>query len=144
MFSTWSLLSNRQHISPLPQIPPRHIRLLKHRSLYLYFYISLSLSLIHQATHIPPPSNPSKAYDKVSANTASSVPKTSKKAFLRYFFAQNRFSRPNGQCLPIHTIHILKAIVPAVNLAYLDSLYVHPVIRPNFCKRKLSASGVSA
>ena len=35
------------------------------------------------------------------------------------FFAQNQFSWPNGQLLPIHTIHILKAIVPAVNLAYL-------------------------
>ena len=30
-------------------------------------------------------------------------------------------------------IHILKAIVPAVNLAYLDTLYVHAVIRPIFC-----------
>ena len=37
------------------------------------------------------------------------------------FFAQNRFSWPSGQLLPIHTIHILKAIVPAVNLAYLDA-----------------------
>ena len=45
----------------------------------------------------------------------------------------DRFSRPNRQFLPIHSIHILKAIVPAINLAYLDSLYVHPVIRPIFC-----------
>ena len=43
------------------------------------------------------------------------------------------FSQENGQRLPIHTMHILKAIVPAVNLAYLDTLYVHPVIRPIFC-----------
>ena len=49
------------------------------------------------------------------------------------FFAQNRFSWPNGKFLPIRTIHILKAIVPAVDLAYLDTLYVHPVIRPIFC-----------
>ena len=48
------------------------------------------------------------------------------------FFAQSWFSWPNGRLLPIHTIHILKAIVPAVNLAYLDTLYVHPVIRPIF------------
>ena len=32
----------------------------------------------------------------------------------------------------VHTIHILKAIVPAVNMAYLGTLYVHPVIRPIF------------
>ena len=42
------------------------------------------------------------------------------------------FSQENGQRLLIHTMHILKAIVPAVNLAYLDTLYVHPVIRPIF------------
>ena len=48
------------------------------------------------------------------------------------FFAQNRFSWPNGQLLPIHTIHILKANVPAVGLAYLRTLYVHPVTRPIF------------
>ena len=72
-------------------------------------------------------------YDKVSANTASSVPKTSKfQSGHRVFFAQNRFSWPSGQLLPIHTIHILKAIVPVINLAYLDTLYVHPVIRLNF------------
>ena len=34
--------------------------------------------------------------------------------------------------LPIHTIHILKAIVTAVNLAYLGTLYVYPVTRPFF------------
>ena len=48
------------------------------------------------------------------------------------FFAQNRFPWPNDQLLPIHTIHILKAIVPAVNLAYLGTLYVHPVTRQIF------------
>ena len=46
-----------------------------------------------------------------------------------FFF---RFSWPNGQLLPIHTIHILKANVPAVYLAYLGTLYVHPVTRPIF------------
>ena len=51
---------------------------------------------------------------------------------MRCFFAQNRFSWPNGQLLPIHTIQILKAIVPAVDLAYLGTLYVHPMTRPNF------------
>ena len=43
-----------------------------------------------------------------------------------------RISWPNGQLLPIHTIHILKAIVPTINLAYPGTLYVHPVIRPIF------------
>ena len=46
------------------------------------------------------------------------------------FFAQNQFSWQNCQLLLIHTIHILEAIVPAVNLAYLGTLYVHPVICP--------------
>ena len=36
-------------------------------------------------------------------------------------------------CCSLHPIHILKAIVPAVNLAYLGTLYVHPVTRPIFC-----------
>ena len=53
-----------------------------------------------------------KKYDYVSANTASSVPKTSK-----------------YQC----GHRVIKLVVPAVNLAYLDTLYVHPVIRPIFC-----------
>ena len=44
----------------------------------------------------------------------------------------NRFFWPNGQLLPIYTIHILKAIVPAVNLAYLDTIYMHPVIHTIF------------
>ena len=39
-----------------------------------------------------------------------------------------------------HVIHILKAIIPAVNLAYLYTLYVHPVICliyscPRYCDR---------
>ena len=53
--------------------------------------------------------------------------------FWDVFFAQNRFSWTNGQLLPIHTIHILKAIVPAVNLAYLGTLYMHPVTCPILC-----------
>ena len=35
-------------------------------------------------------------------------------------------------CCLLHTIHILKAIVPAVNLTYLGTLYAHPVTRPIF------------
>ena len=53
-------------------------------------------------------------------------------AVFKVFFAQSRFSGPNDPLLPINNIHILKAIVPAVNLAYLGTLYVHPVIRPIF------------
>ena len=45
--------------------------------------------------------------------------------------AQNQFS--SGKFLPIHTMHMVKAIVPVVNLAYLGTLYVHPVTRPIFC-----------
>ena len=52
---------------------------------------------------------------------------------MRCIFAQNRFSWLEGQLLPIHTIHILKAIVPVLNLVYLGTLYVHPVIHPIFC-----------
>ena len=40
----------------------------------------------------------------------------------------------NGHLLPIHTIHILKAVVPAVNLAYLGTVYMHPVTRLIFRK----------
>ena len=53
--------------------------------------------------------------------------------FEGFFFAQNPFSWLNVQLLHIHTIHILKAVVPAVNLAYLGTLYVHLVTRLIFC-----------
>ena len=49
------------------------------------------------------------------------------------FFAQNLFPWPNGQLLLVHIIHILKANVPAANLAYLGTRYVHPVTRQIFC-----------
>ena len=48
------------------------------------------------------------------------------------FFAQNLFPWPNGQLLLVHIIHILKANVPAANLAYLGTRYVHPVTRQIF------------
>ena len=51
-----------------------------------------------------------------------------------FFFAQNPFSWLNLQLLHIHTIHILKAVVPAVNLAYLGTVYMHPVTRLIFRK----------
>ena len=36
----------------------------------------------------------------------------------RCFFGQNKFSRPKGPLCLEHVIHILKAIVPAVNFSY--------------------------
>ena len=50
-----------------------------------------------------------------------------------FFGTKSIFLWQKSQLLPFHTIHILKDIVPAVNLVYLGTLYVHPVIRPIFC-----------
>ena len=50
-----------------------------------------------------------------------------------FFFGKNKFSWPNGQLSPTacHT-YILKAIVPAVDFSYLNTLFEHPTRRPNF------------
>ena len=50
-----------------------------------------------------------------------------------FFLHKIDFPGKAVNCCLKHTIHILKAIVPAVNLAYLGTLYVHPVICPVFC-----------
>ena len=51
----------------------------------------------------------------------------------RFCFSHVAGFGPTVNCCLQHTIHILDAIVPAVNLAYLGTLYVHPVTRPIFC-----------
>ena len=50
-----------------------------------------------------------------------------------FFFCKNRFSWPNGQLLltAYHTYY--ESYCSAVNLAYLGTLYVHPVTHPIFC-----------
>ena len=55
-------------------------------------------------------------------------------SFQNIYDEENPFSWLNVQLLHIHTIHILKAVVPAVNLAYLGTVYMHPVTRLIFRK----------
>ena len=53
--------------------------------------------------------------------------------FLGVFLHKIDFPGQTVDCCLEHTIHILKAIVPAVNLAYLGTRYVHPVTHQIFC-----------